>query len=241
MEFFKDKELKNELKSKNKTLYSDYLYLLTWVLRRNCNYDKAIKYIEKGLNDFKDDARFYHSRFLVMYAKDSDAQKNEDKIFEKEERLIQLGLYLEDIISALDLYPKILNNKSELISQNIEATLLNSKLYAELCILELTPNSDANFMREKLIYLRTNYLEKLKLIFKDKYKFYPEFLHTEATLENLESDYSADWGTRYAKIDFAIKSLTEALIQAKKLSGFNTVVLDEMLKSLKVKKKQIRG
>jgi hypothetical protein len=208
-EIFKREEL-----SKNDDLHSDYLYVLVWVLRRNKEYVKALSHTQTGIDLFPDDARFYHSRFLIHASEDGDNKSGNEKYNEK-----RLNSYLDDINLASHLYKGILSKKSDSIRINIEATLLNSKLYSELLIASGKTLSYEEKV-EILASLRENELQKLKKLIGADYNKFPEFLHTESVLESMESDLESDPLKRLEKLRCASIAINNAIRQAGKLNSF---------------------
>jgi hypothetical protein len=192
-------------------LYSDFLYLLASVARRLKKYSFSLKVIDKGIAKFENDGRFQHTKFLVLYCIYNQ---------EKENRLPQeLIANLEEMLHLIQSAKLKLNNifisKNEILTNNINATLLNSEIHTQCLLYELT---DVN-----LEELRKTHLFRLKEIFKDDdlYNKYPEFLHTQAFLEFLEYESEKDGMEKEKKRKSALSAIELGKIQSKKMPGFH--------------------
>jgi hypothetical protein len=201
-------------------LYSDFLYTYSWVLRRNRKFKKALEFAKKGIDHFPDDARFYHSRFLINVCE-----------FPSDH-----ALHLEDIKRAANDYEPLLAGKSPIIAQNIRAALLNSYIYSSTYIIS-EGSLPAEEKARELGALREDHLEKLKQLVAPHYADYPEFLHTDAFLDLEESRVTASVAKRREMLDMALAKIKEGKEQAAKLEGIN----EEVFGSLEKKVRSARG
>lgn len=206
-------------------LCADYLYALSWILRRNNKNPLALEYAEKGIEEFPDDARFYHSRFLINFCQMPDKLTPEDKMAEYKR-------HENDIHTAQEKYTKLLFKKSSAIKNNIILTLLNSEIYCDTLIISCKKSSTSD-KRKALDSIRHNKLKQLKEIAGDNYINYPEFLHTEAFLELHESEFKSTKEEKIKKIGYAIDTLNKGIDKARILIGFKTESFDELLIELK--------
>lgn len=202
-------EFKHCIDSTN-ILFADFLYVLAWVYRRNTKYKKALACIEKGISIFKDDARFYHGRFLIKVC---ELSQTSDSVIKAN----MYDLILKDIEQALELYPKILEFKSSLIRDNIVAVLLNSKLYALLLSIDLNSAEALT----TLAALRNELLVPIKQMLGDNYKIYPEIMHTEAFLEYLESQLYPILEDKKLKIQTVKNILNSAIKIAESMTNYH--------------------
>ena len=202
----------------NEQLYSDYWYVLVWLLRRDGKrekYAEALRLTNEAINHFKDDARFYHSRFLITACLLKGNAPGDDGAIKT-----KLNSLIADIQQTKKLYPAILSYKSKVIQTNIEATLTNSDIYANLLLINATRPFGPD-VAEKLNDIRMNQLVLLKNTMGDKYNKYPEFLHTEAYLESLESETKTTIADRIHKLNHAIKAINASIESALTLPGFD--------------------
>jgi hypothetical protein len=194
-------------------IVSDIMYTLAWVLRRNLKLEEALEVTKAGLEAFPNDARFVHSAFLI---KACVAEAN----LQEEEEVEVYDSFITIINDATAKYNTILANKSDLIKNNIIATLLNSDIYAtSLRLSKLDLPQSEKFML--LTELHQGKLGNLKRIMRDKYYEYPEFLHTEAFLETLQSQHAENETTKLEKARFAQAALNKAIQIANNLLPYN--------------------
>lgn len=213
-----------EFDKKQSLLYADYLYALSWILRRNNKNQDALKYATDGIKLFPDDARFYHSRFLIKFCQMPD-EMNPDKALAEYEK------HRKDIHTAQEKYIKLLSQKSTVIKNNIVLTLLNSEIYCDTLIVSAKALTDDE-KRNELDAIRENKLRQLKKIAGKNYENYPEFLHTEAFLELHESEVKPTNEKKREKIEYAITTVNKGIDRAKVLIGFKTESFEELLKEL---------
>lgn len=209
-----DKEF-NTNQEKKTSLYGDLLYLLCWVLRRETEYKKALDLTNEGIKIFPEDARFYHSRFLLTVCETPKKAPSHVlmKFYDK---------YLEDIQKAMDLYPLLLKDQPLLIINNVNAVLLNSKLYTELLKLQIDENLSQEKKKEQLELLKTSLLSRIKETVGFNYINYPEFQHTEALLIYVQAMATDKLNEKLRVVDLAISKINESLQIAKKLAGYHT-------------------
>jgi hypothetical protein len=204
-------------------LYSDLLYVLCWVLRRNTKYKEAMEITEKALDLFPKDPRFYHSRFLITICiQSSNPNDRATKSYFKS--------LLEDICKAADLYRERIDDRPDSIWTNILATLLNSEIYTE--ILSLRGNLDDSETRPILEKIMIEKLPRLKKIIGEQYEVYPEFLHTEAYFELLMSQNTSDPLEKAEWRDKSISTLRKAIEVGNKLVNYDTKSYSRLLETL---------
>jgi hypothetical protein len=213
----------------NEFVQSDYIYAVSWILRRNTKYPLALDFANRGLNKFPEDARFYHSRFLIQICL---VANDEDEDFSSSAR----EKILEDIKSAQKYYPLLLNLKTPIIKMNIEATLLNSEIYIKTELLAHSGESSIRKAKE-LALLRKEQLANLKKLAGSNYNNYPEFLHTEAYFELIESDFIENAADKKYKLDCAYATLCRALEISNRLNNFKTKALIDLKQTLEERNK----
>lgn len=201
----------NSLFNHDINLYSDFLYILTWVFRRNTNYDEALISTNKGLTLNPKDPRFHHSKFLI----------NACKINENEAPVSHFYDLLEEIKLTKKLYEDffVKLNKPDVIRINIEATLLNSEIYTEANIVAKTMDNSDNILVVKSLNKKIRALKNLitKVSIYDKY---PEFLHTEALVSFLTSEFTKDMKKRKDLLFVSINLLNAAINKTQFLKNF---------------------
>lgn len=196
-------------------LYSDYLYLISWLARRSRNYSSALKYTEIGLAQYPQDPRFIHSaamlkyctaialgadKYLAVYKNSSYSDKTKIKYTVREENKMLLQDSLDKFIISFDLYKNISS-----LTDNVEyvcCAIINSICYINLILYELY-DKDIKYLNSA--EQQMNNLKKFSF-----YINYPEYLHTESILY-LEKYY----------IKFHIDDLNrskELILLAKKIS-----------------------
>jgi hypothetical protein len=215
----------NEMKDfdGNALLYSDYLYVISWVLRRNEKYKNAMFFCEQGITKFPEDARFYHSRFLINICLC-------EKIADENTLLDKYYSCLWDIKTCQQKYESILIGKTFIIQNSIRATLLNSEIYRRVLITSKEKKSNEEKLSEfTQIWVE---LKKLKQMMGDGYNDYPEFLHTESVLEFHEGESLTDREGKIEKLESAIKTLTLGIDKAKALVSFRTGNYEAFAKQL---------
>jgi hypothetical protein len=218
-------------KTNTPTIFANLLYILSWVLRRNKKFTRALEYAEEGIKDFPEDARFYHSRFLINACL-------EDELKTKKELIASYENQISDIHQARRFYDSILASKSEIIRLNTDITLLNSELFMHLLLMQQTDGLEPSEKRKQLKNFRSSFLEVLKTRCDSsytKYTEYPEFQHTEVILEQLESESEEDIQKKKAKLKNAIRTLESAIVTAKGLENFKIEEYEKLLEQLKEK------
>jgi hypothetical protein len=215
-------------------LLSDYLYTLTWVLRRNVKYAPALEYTNIALERFPEDARFHHSKFLILVCL---VPRTENR---KELHDYYLS-YLEEIHTAQKLYPKLLDGSDEVIKKNINAALLNSEIYTNTLIISVATDSDKAILGSLLYDLRNVKLKALKDLLGTDYQEYPEFLHTEAFLELYEADQEVGKEAQLNKLLFALDTLIIGRDRAKDLPGFKIKHFEDLIHLIEQKEEKIKS
>ena len=154
-------------------LKKEFYYLISWSARRIQDYKTALKYTNKGIKYFPADARFYHGRALIKYSQYIDKNKNDKK---------ELKTIVKDSYKAIELYKEI-ENRSKV--DKLIISLYNTIVYIESLVWEI--DFINNKVSDKIFEIRKLLDTEIK---KDEnYKHLLEFLHTEAYLELLESQY----------------------------------------------------
>jgi hypothetical protein len=192
-------------------IYSDLLYSLAWVSRRNKKYTDAECFTNEGISKFPDDARFYHSRFLIRAC----------HLYEEMTQEIALEEYrkiLEDVNKAKENYTSIIKEKSHTIQVNILATLLNSEIYTyALCAKNLLDENG----KMDMLYKAQEKLVELKSIMGSDYETYPEFLHTEAVVKFSMALYQPEQDLKRSSLLNALSILDKAIEQGSLLANYN--------------------
>jgi hypothetical protein len=160
-------------------------------------------------------AIYCHQIKLTTPMDDQSAKEKRNAITSLPERIFSTQV---DALIFEELYAKI-EFKSDMIGQNIEATLLNSEIYLRTIIINISiePKEEK---RSRLDDLRTEKLEDLKAKMDTQYEDYPEFLYTEAYLELQESITAANPALQLDKAKYGAAAITKALNAANKLKGF---------------------
>lgn len=206
-------------------IYSDFLYILCWVLRRNAKYAEAMKIAEEGIKQYPDDPRFYHARFLVTACSISPDDKD------RETKYLHC---LRDINIAQEKYPAILGNKDHIIGMNILSTLLNSEIYT--CSLMVEEGFYTGETKKEILQrIKEEKLPGLRRLVGKSYEDYPEFLHTEAYFEYLESETATDEATKKEKINSAITTLNKAIGLGMRLANYDTRSYNDLLLKLQTR------
>lgn len=199
-------------------LERDWLYVFVWVLRRQKKYKLALKHTLYAIKRYPTDARFYHSRFLIKVC---EIDININKL-SKIELLHEHKNCLKDIKRSQKLYPDLLYGKNKVISNNLNAALLNSEVYRETMIIDV---DDSLSVIEKVNELKSlhNKINKLKNHEGIDYNFYPEFFHTEAFLLFHESIYNMNVDIKLKKAKQAIQILESGTKTAGYINSDNLV------------------
>lgn len=212
VQFFLAELIESGVDKTDNELYSDFLYVLAWVCRRNNNYVDAYKYTKIGISFCSDDPRFYHSLFLIDICR-----LNKSSVIGKFSEYTQI---IKSIDTALNLYPDFLKNKSQIIKTNILCSLINSKIYNQVFVVHYDRSS--NGMQKALVLerIRQRDLRQLKDEIGEAYEAYPEFLHTEAFLEFHEAFYEVDSKKKISKLNFAKVSIDKAIRRAEMIKNY---------------------
>lgn len=199
----------------------EFLYFGIWIARRCCQYRKSLKMAEEGILLFPEDGRFYHGKFLTIFAQECEKSL-------KKQQPVSPIIYRECIDLAkiaLKLYQVVLekfgSSSSTVTTFGLEVlrrsmvSVQNSIAYflAELFWVESGGHELSKFS-SRLIESRL-YLEKVRGFDGTHwYESFPEFLHTEATLELNEARLLRSEGKlalAHSKIGEARKRIIQAI------------------------------
>ncbi len=198
-------------------LKSEFYYLISWSARRTKEYKLARKFAVKGINEFPNDSRFYHSRALIDYCLlDTKNEKS---------RRISLKGIIRDCYKAIKLYKDIENRKCV---DKLIVSLFNTIVYTKCMLWEVDFNE--GIMSDYIFEIRDILVSEVK---KDEnYNHLLEFLHTEAYLELLESFYFFHKNDIELSVN-KIKHSHNAIQKALKLDNRNTECLSLETRILK--------
>jgi len=147
------------------SILMEYLYLVSWLLRRSIAYDEAEAYALKGLIINSNDGRFYHSLALIYYCKALDEYSD----LPKRINLLKTGFEYSE--KTLKLYESTNFDFTVKVKDKLIVAVHNTAAYLATFL--------AAEFSENFYLIAYNHLQRFKELEPD-YFLYPEFLQTEA-------------------------------------------------------------
>jgi hypothetical protein len=200
---------------------SDAVYALSWALRRTKRPEEAIRWSEIGVQLDESDPRFYHGRALARWDMEKESAVTANGSLSTEAIIL-------DLRRALKGYEDWRDDEADLVRYQA-AACLNGISFVRT-VGSRTGRSGLKEAREALNSLKTLFAKENKSW--DPY--FPDFYHTEATLEIEESRGIAEITLRRAKLEHALSAARRASDLAPTRENYRTELsrIEGMLTSL---------